>query len=77
LTGPDTKKSVLIVGNDDRVAARVVQTGLEDPNSVEIISGLKEGDRVIVANIGSYEVGEIVDPRQSSFTLANAKDGDQ
>lgn len=77
VTGTDTKKSVLIVGNDNRVAERGVQTGLEDPNSVEIISGLKNGDRVIVANPGSYQAGEIVDPRQSSFTVTNAKDEEQ
>jgi RND family efflux transporter MFP subunit len=79
LTRNDNKESVLVVGNDNRVAAREVRTGLEDPNSVEITSGLNEGDRVIVANLGSYQVGEIVDPRQSSLTIANAnaKDGEQ
>ena len=79
LTRNDNNQSVLVVGKDNRVAAREVRTGLEDPNSVEITSGLNEGDRVIVANLGSYQVGEIVDPRQSSLTIANAnaKDGEQ
>ena len=77
LTNSDNRSSVMVVGNDNRVAVRDVVTGLEDPNSAEVISGLREGDRVIVANKGSYQNGEIVDPRQSSFTLANAKQEEQ
>ncbi|MBV9436817.1 MAG: efflux RND transporter periplasmic adaptor subunit [Acidobacteria bacterium] len=74
LTKSDNGSSVLVVGNDNRVAVRDVVTGLEGANSAEVISGLHEGDRVIVANLGSYQNGELVDPRQSSFTLANAKE---
>jgi len=77
VTHGDNKASVLVVGKDNRVASREVRTGMEDPNSVEIISGVKEGDRVIVANLGSYQNGEIVDPRQSSFTIATPVDGGQ
>jgi RND family efflux transporter MFP subunit len=46
--------SVLAVGSDNRVEARDIRTGLEDANSMEVLSGLKAGDRVIVANLGSY-----------------------
>ena len=59
--------SVLVVGAENRVEAHDVHTGLEDANSVEVVSGLKEGDRVIVANLGSYQPGELVDPRVSAF----------
>jgi len=61
------KSSVLVVGENNRVQEREVRTGLEDPSSVEVISGLKEGDRVIVANLGSFRPGELVDPRLSTF----------
>jgi RND family efflux transporter MFP subunit len=59
--------SVLVVGEHNRVEAHDVHTGLEDANSVEVVSGVKEGDRVIVANLGSYQPGELVDPRVSAF----------
>jgi len=77
VTRSDNRTSVLVVGNDNRVAFREVRTGLEDANSAEIISGISEGERVIVANTGSYQSGEIVDPRQSWFTLATTKKGEQ
>ena len=77
VTRSDSQSSVLVVGNDNRVAFREVRTGLENANSSEVLSGLNEGELVIVANISSYQNGEIVDPRQSSFTLATTKEGEQ
>jgi len=59
--------TVLVVGNDHRVTRRAIRTGLEDANSVEVTSGLTEGDRVIVANLASYQSGELVDPRLTQF----------
>ena len=67
--------TVLVVGNDNRVETRAVRTGLEDANSVEIVSGLKEGERVIVANLGSYQAGELVDPKLSAFAAAASETG--
>jgi multidrug efflux pump subunit AcrA (membrane-fusion protein) len=64
--------SVLAVDNDNRVEARDIRTGLEDANSMEVLSGLKAGDRVIVANLGSYRTGELVDPRLSALSAASS-----
>lgn len=69
------KSSVLVVGDDNRVQARDIHTGIEDPNSVEVLAGLKEGDRVIVGNMGSYQPGEVVDPKLSSFTGQSGESG--
>ncbi len=77
VTRTDTRSSVLVVDDGDKVVAREIHTGLEDPNSVEVVSGLKEGDRVIVANLGSYQEGEVVDPRLSALTGANAEGAKQ
>ena len=38
------------------------QTGMEDANRVEILSGLNEGDRVIVGNLGSFQPGAAGEP---------------
>jgi len=75
VTSSDNRASVLVVSNDNRVVLREVRTGLEDPSSAEILSGLNEGERVVVANLGSYQKGEIVDPRQTSFAIA--KEGER
>jgi RND family efflux transporter MFP subunit len=64
------KASVLVVDSNDRVQAREVQPGIESPNRVQILSGLQEGERVIVGNLGAYRPGEVVKPKRSDFTTA-------
>jgi RND family efflux transporter MFP subunit len=58
--------TVLLVDAQDRVQRRMVQVGAEDSNKVEILSGLSEGDRIIIGNLGSYREGELVRPRESA-----------
>lgn len=67
--------SALVVNSNNRVEVRDIRTSLEDPNSIEIVSGLKEGDRVITANLGSYQSGELVDPRLNVFSAQPAAGG--
>lgn len=57
--------SVLVVDTNDKVQRRTVRPGLEAPNSVQILDGLHEGERVIVGNIASFVPGQHVDPRPS------------
>ena len=63
----DGKASVLIVDQQNRVQPREIQTGLEDPNYVEVLSGLSEGERVIVGNFGSFQPGQVVVPKVTTF----------
>jgi RND family efflux transporter MFP subunit len=62
------KTTVLVVDAQDRIQSRQVQIGIEGSNKVEIVSGLTEGERVVVGNLGSYQPGEIVRPKASVFT---------
>jgi membrane fusion protein (multidrug efflux system) len=59
------RASVLVVDQENRIRVRDVKTGVQDPNLVEIVAGLKEGERVIVGNLGAYQPGEIVQPKAS------------
>ncbi len=63
----DNKTSVLALDANNRVQSREVQVGVESSNNVEILSGLTEGERVIVGNLGSYQPGELVRPKTSVF----------
>jgi len=63
----DGKASVLVVDQQNRVQSREIQTGLEDPTRVEVLSGLSEGERVIVGNFGSFQPGQIVEPKMTKF----------
>ena len=59
----DGKATVLIVDQQNRVQTRDIQVGLEDPDRVEVVAGLNEGERVIVGNPGSYQAEQVVEPQ--------------
>ena len=51
---------VLVVGEDDTVERRVVQTGRRRPGEVEILEGLSEGERVIIEGTQKARAGQKV-----------------
>jgi RND family efflux transporter MFP subunit len=65
------KTTVLFVNAENHVEEREIHTGIEGSNRIQILSGLNEGDRVIVGNLGQYRAGEHVDPQLS--TMADEK----
>lgn len=68
----DGKASVLLVDADDRVQVREIETGLEDPNRIEVLHGLREGDEVIMGNFDAYRPGQRVTPKPSQFAAVAA-----
>jgi multidrug efflux pump subunit AcrA (membrane-fusion protein) len=52
LTEADGTTSVMVVGDDSRAHQRDVKTGVRQDNQVQIVSGLKAGERVVTA--GAY-----------------------
>jgi RND family efflux transporter MFP subunit len=73
----DGSATALVVGTGNRVEERAVQTGVEDASRVEIVSGLREGEQVISANLSAFRVGDTVHPQPSSVTPAPATGGDR
>jgi len=59
------KATVLMVNSKNDVEEREIHTGIEGSDRVQVLSGLNEGDRAIVGNLGAYRTGEHVDPRPS------------
>lgn len=59
------KTSVFLVDSRNLVEEREIRTGIEGSDRIQVLSGLKEGDRVIVGNLGAYRPGQHVDPRPS------------
>ena len=53
--------SVLVVNPNNEVEARPVTVGLETPDTYQILSGLKEGERVMVGNPGHIQPGQKVE----------------
>jgi RND family efflux transporter MFP subunit len=65
------KTTVLLVDALNHVEERDIHTGIEGSDRIQILSGLNEGDRVIVGNLGKYRSGQLVDPKMS--TMADEK----
>jgi RND family efflux transporter MFP subunit len=55
------QSSVLVVDPNNKVEARPVTLGLETPDKYEILSGLTEGERVMVGNPSHIQPGQKVD----------------
>ena len=68
------KATVLVVDGRHHVEVREVRTGMEGPNRIEVVAGLKEGEQVIVGNLGDFRDGELVEPRVTKF-LAGSENG--
>lgn len=54
---------VFVVNQDNQVVERPVILGLETPNNYEVLSGLQEGDLVIVGNRAAFQAGQKVEPK--------------
>ena len=67
------KTTVLVVDVQNRVQRRDVRTGAEDSNNVEILSGVSEGDRVIIGKLASYQPGQLVQPKESAQMTVGGK----
>lgn len=63
LAGRAVPITVLVAGADKRLQERQVEIGLETPDRVEVRSGLKEGDLVVVGARTNLRAGQLVDPK--------------
>ena len=55
---------VLVVDSGNKVDKRNVRLGVATANRVELLSGVKEGDRIVAVNLSTYQPGELVTPKQ-------------
>ena len=67
---------VLVVTDDNHVQKRDVTVGLETANRVEIRSGLRAGEMVVVGNRAGLQQGQMVKPKVVSL-IAEEKAGDK
>jgi len=59
----DEKATVMIVGADGRLESRVVTTGLESPDRVEVRNGVQPGDLVVIGSRAQLKAGNTVTPK--------------
>ena len=63
ITASGNKTSVLVVNGQKTIEEREVTTGIEGPSKVAILSGLQEGDLVVVGNKNQFMPGQKVEPK--------------
>jgi len=63
-----TKDTVFLVTPENKIAIRQIQLGLQNASWAEVLSGLNEGDNVVVSDRASLKAGAAVQPHQVEMT---------
>ena len=61
------RTTVLIVGLDNRIQERDVQVGMQTASYAEVLSGLQDGEQVIVSDRSSLKPGQLVRARKDEL----------
>jgi membrane fusion protein (multidrug efflux system) len=62
---------VFVVNDRDQVEKRPVKLGLETSDKYEVLSGLNEGERVVIGNHAEFSEGEKVEPKPIQLSMTN------
>jgi len=68
-----SKVTVLVLDAENRVREREITLGEEGSNNVEVASGLKAGEEVVIGNRGEYKIGDRVAPKLLEETASDGK----
>jgi multidrug efflux pump subunit AcrA (membrane-fusion protein) len=72
LSGRTASATVLVVGADKRLEERRVSLGLETPGRIEVLSGLREHDLVVVGARANLRAGLLVEPKLQDTSARGA-----
>ena len=64
------KSTVLIVNANHEVEQRTITLGMETPTSYEVLSGVNEGDLVLIGDTSQLKPGEKVEPKLANLLAA-------
>ncbi len=63
---------VMVVTPNNRVEVRKISLGLETPTHVEVLSGLNEGDMVVIGGRAGLQAGEEVRPKITTMSASKS-----
>ena len=66
-----SEATVLVVGAGNKLEERTVTLGLEGPRRIEVLSGLRENEQVVIGSRSQFRVGEQVEPKPVAKQGAN------
>jgi RND family efflux transporter MFP subunit len=61
--------TVYVLNRDNQIEERAVKLGLETADKYEIISGLQEGDLVIIGSRAGFQAGQKVEPKLIQLSM--------
>ena len=61
--------TVYVVNHDNQIEERAVKLGLETPDKYEVLSGLDEGDLVVIGNRAEFQAGQKVQPQLIELSM--------
>jgi multidrug efflux pump subunit AcrA (membrane-fusion protein) len=61
--------TVYVVNHDNQIEERTVKLGLETSDKYEILSGLNEGDLVVIGNRAGFQAGQKVEPKVIQLSM--------
>jgi RND family efflux transporter MFP subunit len=61
--------TVYVVNHDNQIEEREVKLGLETPDKYEVLSGLQEGDLVVIGSRAGFQTGQKVEPKLIQLSL--------
>jgi RND family efflux transporter MFP subunit len=61
--------TVFVINQDHQIEERIIKLGLETPEKFEVLSGLSEGDLVVVGNRAQFQAGEKVEPKLQEISM--------
>ncbi len=61
--------TVYVVNHDNQIEEHPVKLGLETPDQYEVLSGLQEGDLVVIGNRAGFQAGQKVEPKLIQLSL--------
>ncbi|HEX4348959.1 MAG TPA: efflux RND transporter periplasmic adaptor subunit [Verrucomicrobiae bacterium] len=61
--------TVLVVNHGNEIEERTLKLGMEMPDKYEVLSGLQEGDLVIVGNRAAFQPGQKVEPKLVQLSM--------
>jgi RND family efflux transporter MFP subunit len=62
------RATVLLVDKTNKIQDRPVTLGIQTENDAEVLSGLREGDEVVISDRSGLKPGELVDPKVPEVT---------
>jgi multidrug efflux pump subunit AcrA (membrane-fusion protein) len=66
----ENKTSVMLVNAQKKLELREIITGMETPDSIEVVSGLSVDDLVVIGNLSQLKAGQAVQPKQQALSMA-------